>query len=92
MIVLGLTVSAVLLGCGKQQELTSYCLEPGVTCPPCSTDDECAVLSNACHETATCVHRDDVGVAVTMEGCGIENDVPPDSDCVCIDTTCVTRE
>jgi hypothetical protein len=81
----------VLATCGDQ-ELLAYCDQEGLDCPPCSSNAECVVLSNACHETASCVHRDDDTVAVTMDGCNWSYDVPPDSECVCTESVCLPRD
>ena len=82
-----------LAACGGRQDLVSPCIEAGASCPPCSVNDECVVVSNACHETASCTHRDS-GLVVTMDGCSDAqaHEVPPDSDCVCQQAVCQAAE
>jgi hypothetical protein len=78
---------AVLAACGPgSQELVSGCLNDPMLCPACGSDADCVIVSNACHETASCAHRE-ANVAVTQEGCSQEHD-PPDDRCACLGNIC----
>ena len=75
-------------GCRGVQEIQNTC-DGELECPPCTTDDECVIVSNACHETAACVHRD-VDLAVNQIGCSdaLPHEVPQDTECTCQEETC----
>ncbi len=84
--------STVLLGCASRQTLTSPCLAGAAAsdpkaCPACAAAADCYVLSNPCHASASCVPRAG-NWAVTLEGCSVEHEVPPASECVCTNQVC----
>jgi hypothetical protein len=85
--IVGLVCSLGLLGCYGEQEVVDYCAGDPSQCTPCHSSEQCVIVSNACHETASCVHRD-VGLAVTQEGCNYGYDVPSDSVCECVQNVC----
>ena len=77
------------LGCYGMQDIVNICdTDPGhERCPSCSSDEQCVVSSNTCHEKAYCHHRD-VEIMLTMDGCNWSYDRPPDEDCRCIAHEC----
>jgi hypothetical protein len=85
-----LALGFLLVSCGHKQELKSYCLEDPANCPSCSVDADCVIVSNPCHDSAMCSHKD-AHLATTMEGCSFENEVPDASECICKDAVCQAR-
>lgn len=85
--IFGLLLALALASCGMgPQELVDTCLRDGVNCPPCTSNADCVIASNLCHETASCVHRE-LNYGVTQEGCSLEHD-PPEERCSCIESVC----
>jgi hypothetical protein len=76
--------------CSSEQRLRDDCTTPGVTCPACASDSDCEIVSNACHEAATCTDRRRE-LQVNQIGCLVENDVPADDRCACIQGMCRSR-
>ncbi|MGC4118586.1 MAG: hypothetical protein QM765_29320 [Myxococcales bacterium] len=79
-------------GCLGRQTLTSPCLSTKAAsdpaaCPACKSDTDCYVLSNPCYESASCVPKDG-NWAVTLLGCTREYEVPPASECGCVQGVC----
>jgi hypothetical protein len=84
---------AFLLGaCKGEQELKDDCPSAGGACPLCASDSECVIVSNPCHETATCTHaRREPKLVANSIGCGAEYDVPPAESCGCVANVCRSR-
>lgn len=83
-----------LAACHGEQALRDDCATAGGDCPACQDDRDCVIVSNACHETATCTHaRRDPPLAVTQEGCAswLAYDVPPAERCGCVQSVCRAR-
>src|SRR5262245_11960318 len=86
---------AVLLGaCGTPtQSLTAPCVTMPATgplgaCPPCQTDSDCEILSNACETTAYCVHKDS-NWQVNMRTCTDDKKFrPTPQSCRCLANIC----
>lgn len=78
----------VLTACVPPQTLTSPCVgQPdGGSCPACSTDADCSIVTNLCHETAACVPTAGHWAA-TQEGCAVEHP-PTQTPCVCHGSVC----
>lgn len=79
----------LLSGCLlSPQKLESPCV--GVSdagaCPACVTDADCAIASNPCYPTASCVPVAG-NWAVTLLGCTTEHP-PPVQQCGCVDSVC----
>ena len=95
--IFGLALGACLLlatlggGCLGLQDVRDYCVDaqgqPNGNCPTCERDEQCVIVSNACHSTAACVHVD-VELAVNQIGCNLEYDVPSDDVCRCQQGLC----
>lgn len=85
----------VLLACGLprgEQELKDDCPTSGPACPPCTTDDDCVIVSNTCNSSAVCTHRKrQPTLSVTQIGCDSEYDRPPPAKCGCVQSVCRTR-
>jgi hypothetical protein len=82
---------SAVLACHGEQELHSDCVKSPDVCPPCTTDAECIIVSNECHESAACTHRDrDPPLAVNQIGCSseLEYDRPPPERCGCARNVC----
>lgn len=73
--------------CLGLQDVRDHCLEAPDNCPPCQLDNECVIVSNPCHETAHCTHRD-THLSVNQIGCNLEYDVPSDDVCRCVEGLC----
>lgn len=86
-ILLVLLATLVLSGCFGLQDVRDHCLEDNANCPPCQLDSECVIVSNACHETAHCTHRD-TNLSVDQIGCNYAYDVPSDDVCRCVEGIC----
>lgn len=86
-------VLAGILACGKgEQELRDDCPTAGTACPACTSDSDCTIVSNPCHETATCTHaRREPVLTVNQIGCNSEYDRPPAERCGCVSSVCRTR-
>jgi hypothetical protein len=87
-IFLSMALAMVLAGCGRVQEIQNTC-DGDLECPACTTDNQCVIVSNACHETAACVHRD-VELSVNQIGCSdaLAYEVPDDAVCTCQASVC----
>jgi hypothetical protein len=84
---LALVLAFALPACGLgSQELVSSCLDDPTLCPACSTNADCVITSNLCHENAYCSHKD-APIFVTQDGCSAEYR-PPDEACACIQNVC----
>lgn len=90
------TTLLVLLftACLPPQRLESPCVgQPasidGGACPACSSDADCAIASNACYETASCVPAAG-NWGVTLLGCSVEHP-PPVAKCGCVDSICQAK-
>jgi hypothetical protein len=68
------------------QQLVDTCLTSADLCPPCDSHDDCVIVSNLCHESASCVHADS-NFAVTQDGCSLEHE-PPEEVCACVSGVC----
>ena len=75
-------------GCLGEQKIENGC--ESYPCPSCSSDDECHIVSNPCHETGQCVHVD-LDLDVTGDGCNYSYDVPSDEICKCVEETCKVK-
>jgi len=85
----------LLAGCLGRQVLTSPCVSTAsasdpAACPACQSDADCYVLSNPCYETASCVPKEG-NWAVTLLGCTREYEVPPASECGCVEGVCQAK-
>lgn len=82
-------LALLAVACGREQKISNPCLEEPGLCDPCHADSECVILSNSCHEYASCVPAGS-DFAVNEIGCSsaLEYDVPADSECVCEATVC----
>jgi len=80
----------LLLSCHGTQELRSYCLEQPGSCPACTTDADCEVVSNSCHPYASCADKR-VHLMTNQIGCNYGYDVPGDNECVCRSALCQRR-
>lgn len=82
----------VLGACRGEQELRDDCPTAGAACPACTKDEDCAIVSNPCHASATCTSRARTPtLAVNQIGCNLEYDVPPAEHCGCIAGVCRAR-
>ena len=81
-----LIFAALGLGCHGMQGVKDYCAEQG-NCPACTTDADCEIVSNSCHEFATCAPKA-ANLSVNQIGCSIEYDVPSDDVCRCVEKVC----
>lgn len=91
LLALFLAATGVLSGCFGLQEVRDHCLEDNANCPPCQLDSECVIVSNPCHETAHCTHRD-TNLSVDQIGCNYAYDVPSDDVCRCRSGICRSSE
>lgn len=90
-VVLGIA-SVLLVACRGEQELHDDCPTAGSACPACTRDEECGIVSNACHAHATCTSRArKPTLAVDQLGCSLEYDVPPAERCGCVAGVCRAR-
>ena len=96
----GLTLFVVLVaagvaGCRTTQTLNADCVaapNADATCPTCTADSDCVIVSNPCHDSAACTHRKrKPELAVTLIGCNRENIVPPPESCGCVAGACKPR-
>jgi len=87
-----LALIGLLASCRGEQKLHSDCVDnPGV-CPPCTSDEQCSIVTNACLPEASCTHRDrDPPLAVIQIGCALEYDEPPPERCGCVAGVCRAR-
>jgi hypothetical protein len=83
---------AVFVSCHGEQTLHSDCVDNAGVCPPCTSDEQCGIISNACTPHAYCTHRDrEPPLAVTQIGCNIGYDEPPPARCGCVAGVCRAR-
>ena len=87
-----LALIGLLASCRGEQKLHSDCIDnPGV-CPPCTSDEQCRIVTNPCTPNAFCTHRDrDPPLAVIQIGCSLEYDEPPPERCGCVAGVCRAR-
>ena len=85
----GVIAALLLAACSLPQQLASPCVGMPVsanTCPACTTDADCAIISNPCHEAASCVPKAAFW-AVDAIGCDFEH-APTTSTCGCVNSVC----
>lgn len=70
-------------------EIDDYCVENPGECPPCESEDQCIVSGNACIDSPPDCRHKDAEVGYPSLGCNREHyEMPPDSACDCVDSTC----
>jgi hypothetical protein len=80
------------IACKGEQELKDDCPHSNGACPACSSDNDCVIVSNPCHETASCTHRNrNPPLSVDQIGCSTEYDKPPANRCGCVQNVCRGR-
>ncbi len=90
--VAGAVVALVLLACRGEQELRDDCPSAGAACPACREDADCVIVSNTCHEVATCTSKTrNPPFAVDQIGCNWEYDRPPAERCGCVAGVCRSK-
>lgn len=88
----GFALAGLLAACHGEQRLTDDCPTAGTACPACTSDSDCIIASNACHEYATCTHlRREPPMSVNQIGCNDEYDKPPAERCGCVERVCRSR-
>ena len=89
------TASLLLAACNTwEQAVVAPCVGKPATgalgeCPACSADSDCKLLSNACDQSAYCVHKDSSWKPNTNNTCAdsekyLESRMP----CVCLAGVC----
>jgi hypothetical protein len=75
----------------SQQTLTTPCVNPSdadkASCPACTTDADCGIVTNLCHPTGLCVPTAGKWL-VTLEHCSVQHAPAPASACGCHDGVC----
>lgn len=86
---LWMALTWTLASCAGMAEVREPCVDDPALCPACDQDSQCVFGGNRCHDTVDCAHVD-AGLAYTMIGCSaaLEHSWPPDSACVCLQSTC----
>lgn len=84
------TLCAVGCGVKAPERVVDWCEKND--CPDCASDEECRMTGNTCEETAYCAHEEGE-VVTTLIGCSpsLEYQMPPDSDCSCVERRCVSQ-